>query len=73
MSLIAVKQRMSGFRRHGRRDTTMNMTEGRPLALLSVFALPLLIVCLLFAGGVVLLCPLLVVFAAFWILKKIIA
>ncbi len=43
MSLIAVKQRMSGFRRHGRRDTTLNMTEGRPLALLSVFALPLLI------------------------------
>lgn len=30
--------------RHGRRNnTTMNMTEGRPLALLSVFALPLLI------------------------------
>ena len=35
------------FRRRGngsrRRDTTMNMTEGRPLVLLSVFALPLLI------------------------------
>ena len=42
------------FRRHnrqaprlgrgpGRKNTTMNMTEGRPLALLSVFALPLLI------------------------------
>ena len=29
--------------RHGRGNTTMNMTEGRPLALLSVFALPLLI------------------------------
>ena len=26
-----------------RRQTTMDMTEGRPLALLSVFALPLLI------------------------------
>ena len=26
-----------------RRNTTMNMTEGKPLALLSVFALPLLI------------------------------
>ena len=43
MSLIAVKCRLSGFRRHSRRDTTLNMTEGRPLALLSVFALPLLI------------------------------
>lgn len=41
--------------------------------LLFVIALPLLIVCLLFAGGVVLMCPLLVVFAAFWILKKIVA
>ena len=30
-------------RGHGRGNTTMNMTEGRPLALLSVFALPLLI------------------------------
>ena len=30
-------------RRSPRRNTTMNMTEGRPLALLSVFALPLLI------------------------------
>ncbi len=29
--------------RPGRGNTTMNMTEGRPLALLSVFALPLLI------------------------------
>ena len=29
--------------RKGPRDTTMNMTEGRPLALLAVFALPLLI------------------------------
>ena len=27
----------------GRRQMTMNMTEGKPLALLSVFALPLLI------------------------------
>ena len=34
------------FRRNaesGRKRLTMNMTEGRPLALLSVFALPLLI------------------------------
>ena len=30
-------------RRGGRGNSTMNMTEGRPLALLSVFALPLLI------------------------------
>lgn len=30
-------------RRSGRKNTTMNMTEGKPLALLSVFALPLLI------------------------------
>ena len=27
----------------GRKNTTMNMTEGKPLVLLSVFALPLLI------------------------------
>ena len=30
-------------KRRGKRGTTMNMTEGKPLALLSVFALPLLI------------------------------
>ena len=34
---------LRGGRRHTVRSTTMNMTEGRPLALLSVFALPLLI------------------------------
>ena len=40
----AVKPRflLSGLRPR-RKDTTMNMTEGKPLALLSVFALPLLI------------------------------
>ncbi len=32
-----------GDRKHAPRSTTMNMTEGSPLALLSVFALPLLI------------------------------
>ena len=38
-------QRRHGFIRHSRRQAgnTMNMTEGKPLALLSVFALPLLI------------------------------
>ena len=50
MSLISAarpaKHRLLPFRggrRNGMRSTTMNMTEGRPLALLSVFALPLLI------------------------------
>ena len=47
MSLITTtvpsKRRMFPLRgRRGSRDTTMNMTEGRPLALLAVFALPLL-------------------------------
>lgn len=49
MSLIgavhSVKRKPFLFRsgRRSPRNTTMNMTEGRPLALLSVFALPLLI------------------------------
>jgi len=45
MILVRSALHMPGFVRHTRRraGTTMNMTEGRPLALLSVFALPLLI------------------------------
>ena len=45
MILVRSALHMPGFVRHARRrtGTTMNMTEGRPLALLSVFALPLLI------------------------------
>ena len=45
MFLVRSALHMPGFIRHTRRraGTTMNMTEGRPLALLSVFALPLLI------------------------------
>ena len=45
MLLVRSALHMPGFIRHTRRwaGTTMNMTEGRPLALLSVFALPLLI------------------------------
>ena len=45
MLLVRSAFHMPGFVRHTRRraGTTMNMTEGRPLALLSVFALPLLI------------------------------
>jgi len=45
MILVRSAFRMPGFVRHTRRQagTTMNMTEGKPLALLSVFALPLLI------------------------------
>ena len=46
MSQIAAKHKL--FTIHGRKmtkrgNTTMNMTEGKPLALLAVFALPLLI------------------------------
>lgn len=37
--------------------------------LLSVFALPLLIICFLFAGGVVLLLPVVLIAGAFGILK----
>ena len=41
---IPSKRRIFPLRgRRGPRDTTLNMTEGRPLALLAVFALPLLI------------------------------
>ena len=43
MSLIAVKRSMFHLRGRAKRDTTMNMTEGKPLGLLAVFALPLLI------------------------------
>ena len=41
MSLIAARHGV--FRRPARRSSTMNMTEGKPLGLLAVFALPLLI------------------------------
>ena len=37
--------------------------------LLSILALPILIVCLLFAGGLVLLLPVLLIAAAVWLLK----
>ena len=37
--------------------------------LLMVLALPVLLLCLLFAGGVVLLLPVALVGAAFWVLK----
>ena len=43
-TVVPSKRRMFPLRgRRSLRDTTMNMTEGRPLALLAVFALPLLI------------------------------